>query len=83
MFGKPGTVEEGFLDAISAHPAFRYIATLQEGVSVGAAYRVKKSTEMLRRKSHKCRLKRCPGHVPERRSNEADDVRCVRGSYAS
>jgi benzoylformate decarboxylase len=37
MFGNPGTVEEGFLDAISAFPEFKYIETLQEGVAVGAA----------------------------------------------
>ena len=37
MFGNPGTVEEGFLDAVSAYPDFQYIETLQEGVAVGAA----------------------------------------------
>ena len=34
MFGNPGTVEEGFLDAVSAYPDFQYIETLQEGVAV-------------------------------------------------
>ncbi len=37
MFGNPGTVEEGFLDALSVYPEFQYIKTLQEGVAVGAA----------------------------------------------
>ena len=37
IFGNPGTVEEGFLDALSEYPDFQYIETLQEGVAVGAA----------------------------------------------
>ena len=37
MFGNPGTVEEGFLDAMQYFPRFTYIATLQEGVAVGVA----------------------------------------------
>jgi thiamine pyrophosphate-dependent acetolactate synthase large subunit-like protein len=37
MFGNPGTVEQGFLDAVSAYPAMRYILTLQESVAVLAA----------------------------------------------
>lgn len=34
MFGNPGTVEQGFLDALSAHPEMRYILTLQESVAL-------------------------------------------------
>jgi thiamine pyrophosphate-dependent acetolactate synthase large subunit-like protein len=34
MFGNPGTVEQGFLDAISAYPQMRYILTLQESVAL-------------------------------------------------
>ena len=34
MFGNPGTVEEGFLDALDAYPDLRYILTLQESVAV-------------------------------------------------
>ncbi len=37
MFGNPGTVEQGFLDALRDHPAIRYILTLQESVAVLAA----------------------------------------------
>ncbi len=37
MFGNPGTVEQGFLDAVSAYPSMRYILTLQESVAVLAA----------------------------------------------
>ena len=37
MFGNPGTVEQGFLDALSAYPAMKYILTLQESVAVTAA----------------------------------------------
>ncbi|MBK8476184.1 MAG: thiamine pyrophosphate-binding protein [Opitutaceae bacterium] len=37
MFGNPGTVEQGFLDALRDHPDFRYILTLQESVTVLAA----------------------------------------------
>jgi benzoylformate decarboxylase len=37
MFGNPGTVEEGFLDAMSDFPDMKYIETLQEGVAVGIA----------------------------------------------
>lgn len=37
MFGNPGTVEEGFLDAMRDFPGLSYIETLQEGVAVGAA----------------------------------------------
>ena len=34
MFGNPGTVEQGFLDALSDVPELRYILTLQESVAV-------------------------------------------------
>ena len=34
MFGNPGTVEQGFLDALSSYPAMKYILTLQESVAV-------------------------------------------------
>ncbi len=37
MFGNPGTVEQGFLDALSAYPQMRYILTLQESVAVMTA----------------------------------------------
>jgi thiamine pyrophosphate-dependent acetolactate synthase large subunit-like protein len=37
MFGNPGTVEQGFLDALSDFPQIRYILTLQESVTVLAA----------------------------------------------
>jgi len=34
MFGNPGTVEQGFLDALAAYPELKYILTLQETVAV-------------------------------------------------
>jgi benzoylformate decarboxylase len=37
MFGNPGTVEQGFLDALTDFPEFRYILTLQESVAVTTA----------------------------------------------
>src|ERR671932_797202 len=37
MFGNPGTVEQGFLDALADYPAMKYILTLQETVAVLAA----------------------------------------------
>ena len=37
MFGNPGTVEQGFLDALSDVSECRYILTLQESVAVMAA----------------------------------------------
>lgn len=37
MFGNPGTVEQGFLDALLDYPDFRYIETLQESIAVGIA----------------------------------------------
>ncbi len=37
MFGNPGTVEQGFLDALWNYPELKYILTLQETVAVLAA----------------------------------------------
>ena len=37
MFGNPGTVEQGFLDALGEVPELEYIATLQETIAVGIA----------------------------------------------
>src|SRR5947207_7724045 len=37
MFGNPGTVEQGFLDALRAYPEMKYILTLQETIAVMAA----------------------------------------------
>lgn len=37
MFGNPGTVEQGFLDALSDYPDFKYIFALQETIAVAAA----------------------------------------------
>jgi benzoylformate decarboxylase len=37
MFGNPGTVEQGFLDALEAFPDFKYIMSLQESVAVAMA----------------------------------------------
>lgn len=37
MFGNPGTVEEGFLDALRLYPEMNYILTLQESIAVLAA----------------------------------------------
>ncbi|MEI6705819.1 MAG: thiamine pyrophosphate-binding protein [Methylococcales bacterium] len=34
MFGNPGTVEQGFLDAVSEYPQMKYILTLQESVAI-------------------------------------------------
>ncbi len=37
MFGNPGTVEQGFLDALERLPRVQYILTLQETVAAGIA----------------------------------------------
>ncbi|NET02624.1 MAG: thiamine pyrophosphate-binding protein [Sphaerospermopsis sp. SIO1G1] len=37
MFGNPGTVEQGFLDALRDYPDLKYILTLQESVAVMSA----------------------------------------------
>lgn len=34
MFGNPGTVEQGFLDALGDYPRLRYVLTLQESIAV-------------------------------------------------
>ena len=34
MFGNPGTVEQGFLDALEAYPDFHYVLTMQETIAV-------------------------------------------------
>ncbi len=34
MFGNPGTVEQGFLDALDSYPQLEYVLTLQESVAV-------------------------------------------------
>lgn len=34
MFGNPGTVEQGFLDALKEYPEMKYILTLQESIAV-------------------------------------------------
>jgi benzoylformate decarboxylase len=34
MFGNPGTVEQGFLDALGDYPDLKYILTLQESIAV-------------------------------------------------
>ena len=48
MFGNPGTVEQGFLDAAAAYPEMKYILTLQESVALlmgdGYARATKKPT---------------------------------------
>jgi thiamine pyrophosphate-dependent acetolactate synthase large subunit-like protein len=37
VFGNPGTVEQGFLDALTSYPALQYVCALQETVAVGMA----------------------------------------------
>jgi benzoylformate decarboxylase len=37
IFGNPGTVEQGFLDALEDFPSIKYILTLQESVAIMAA----------------------------------------------
>jgi thiamine pyrophosphate-dependent acetolactate synthase large subunit-like protein len=37
MFGNPGTVEQGFLDAIESYPDLHYVNTLQETIAVAMA----------------------------------------------
>jgi benzoylformate decarboxylase len=37
LFGNPGTVEQGFLDALADYPAVRYVFALQETVAVAIA----------------------------------------------
>ncbi len=37
LFGNPGTVEQGFLDALGNYPKLKYVLTLQETIAVLAA----------------------------------------------
>ena len=37
MFGNPGTVEQGFLDALGEYPDLHYVTTLQETIAVAMA----------------------------------------------
>jgi benzoylformate decarboxylase len=37
IFGNPGTVEQGFLDALGSYPELRYVTTLQETIAVAMA----------------------------------------------
>lgn len=37
VFGNPGTVEQGLLDALSEYPSIQYILALQETIAVGIA----------------------------------------------
>lgn len=45
MFGNPGTVEQGFLDALWDYPEMKYILTLQETVAVMVADGYARSTK--------------------------------------
>ncbi|EMQ2877559.1 thiamine pyrophosphate-binding protein [Vibrio navarrensis] len=45
MFGNPGTVEQGFLDALDDYPEIKYILTLHETVAVMAADGYARSTQ--------------------------------------
>lgn len=45
IFGNPGTVEQGFLDALTSFPDITYIETLQESVAVAIADAYARSTK--------------------------------------
>ena len=45
MFGNPGTVEQGFLDALKEYPEMKYILTLQESIAVTMADAYARSTQ--------------------------------------
>lgn len=45
MFGNPGTVEQGFLDALESYPDFHYILTLQETIAVAMADGMARATK--------------------------------------
>ncbi|MFC1791196.1 thiamine pyrophosphate-binding protein [Gemmatimonadota bacterium] len=45
IFGNPGTVEQGFLDALTDFPQIRYVLTLQETVAILAADGYARSTQ--------------------------------------
>ena len=47
IFGNPGTVEQGFLDALEDFPSIKYILTLQESVAVMAADAYARATRKL------------------------------------
>ncbi len=69
MFGNPGTVEQGFLDALSAYPEMRYVLTLQESVAVLDRGRLRtRDTEACASATaqHAGRRKRYPGRSTRR-----------------
>ncbi|MGB7248717.1 MAG: thiamine pyrophosphate-binding protein [Phormidesmis sp.] len=37
IFGNPGTVEQGFIDALAEYPQLKYVLTLQESVALMTA----------------------------------------------
>ncbi|OJV14551.1 MAG: thiamine pyrophosphate-binding protein [Dyadobacter sp. 50-39] len=45
MFGNPGTVEQGFLDAVAEYPDMKYVLTLQETIAVMMADGYARSTQ--------------------------------------
>ena len=45
MFGNPGTVEQGFLDALADYPEMKYFLTLQESIAVLVADGYARSTQ--------------------------------------
>jgi thiamine pyrophosphate-dependent acetolactate synthase large subunit-like protein len=45
MFGNPGTVEQGFLDALADYPKLKYILTLQESIAVLTADGYSRATQ--------------------------------------
>lgn len=47
IFGNPGTVEQGFLDALEEFPDLHYVLTLQESVAVMAADAYARATQRL------------------------------------
>lgn len=47
IFGNPGTVEQGLLDALGDRPALHYVLTLQESIAVYAADAYARSTGKL------------------------------------
>ncbi|MCF8167973.1 MAG: thiamine pyrophosphate-binding protein [Rhodoferax sp.] len=47
IFGNPGTVEQGFLDALEDFPKIKYILTLQESVAIMAADAYARATRKL------------------------------------
>jgi benzoylformate decarboxylase len=45
MFGNPGTVEQGFLDALADYPDLTYVTTLQETIAVAMADGYSRATQ--------------------------------------